>query len=320
MTITPEQLIARKNSLGSSDIAALFTDTEGKSLDPFKTAKDVWISKVFDLAPMKETKAIKRGNRHEAAMVEYACEELGCPINTNPAMMNKVCEGHPIFVANLDGITLPPYPDGMESQAVVEAKTSGLADEWGEPGTDAVPFRVLLQVQHQMLCSGYKRAYIAPLLGGHFGLNEEMYIVDRSPEIIYGEGGIVDKGTQFWHEHVLPKVEPPDAEPGNIDLLKRIRRVPSKYAEVDEQVVLRWDELRLARLEANKAYEDQFTHLLSKVGDAEGILLPDGRTWTYFKQKRADKVDLKKLKTEHPDIYAEISEPNTCRVARLKKA
>ena len=319
MTITPEQLIARKKHLGSSDIAALFTDIEGKSLDPFKTEMDVWISKTFDLDEQKETKAMDRGNRYESALIEFAKQELGCAINTNPAMMNKPCEDHPIFNANLDGITLPLYPDNMKGPAVVEAKTSGMAGEWGIPGTDAVPFRVLLQVQHQMLCSGYERAYIAVLLG-KWGLAEEMYVVDRSPEIIYGQGGIVDRGTQFWNDHVLTKTPPTDSEPGNIEMLKRIRRVPSKYAEVDEQVVLRWDELKQARLEANKAYKEQFAHLLSKVGDAEGIELPDGRTWTYFEQRAADKVNLKELKTKHPDIYDEISEPNTCRVARLKKA
>jgi len=310
--ITEQQRQERRKYLGSSDISALFVDEQGASLDPFKTATDVWASKVFELEPDKTSKAADRGNRYESALIEFAAQELGVIIETRPERLGYIdsehvgADGQPIFACNLDGF--------FES-GIVEAKTTGLTGEWGEPGTDDVPLRVNLQVQHQMLCSGFQRAHIAVLLG-KWGLTEEMYLVERNEEII---NAIIARGTQFWNDFVLTKTLPPATEAGHIETFKRIVRVPEKFAEVESGKVFQWELRKQVRLDAEKQEKEAFAELLTLLGDAEGVHLDDGRLFTYFKQKGADVIDRKRLQAEYPDVYQAVTRENSYRVARIKK-
>ncbi len=318
MAITEHQRKDRRKYLGSSDIAALFVDEQGASLDPFKTATDVWASKVFELEPDKKSKAQDRGNRYESALIEFAAQELGVFIDTDPGVLNFIdkkhlgADGQPIFACNLDGRCLKV--NSFEPE-IVEAKTTGLTGEWGEPGTDDVPLRVNLQVQHQMLCSGFQRAHIAVLLG-KWGLTEEMYLVERNEEII---NAIIARGTQFWNDFVLTKTPPPATEAGHIETFKRIVRVPEKFAEIDSGKVFLWELCRSYRLDAEQKEKEAFAELLTHLGDAEGVHLEDGRMFTYLKQRGADIIDRKRLQTEYPDVYQAVTRENSYRVARIKK-
>jgi len=307
--ITKEQLKERKLHIGASDISALFTDEDGCSLNPFATAKDIWASKVFELKPL-EGDALKRGNRYESGLIEYAEEYLGIAIDTDPDHMNFVCKEHPVFACNTDGL-------GYEKLKliIVECKTTGLSDEWGEPGTDDVPLRVNLQVQQQMLCTGLDKAYIAVLIG-KWGLTEEMYVVERNEEIIKA---IINRGEQFWNDYVLTKTPPPIAEPGKIDTFKRIIRVPEKYAEdIDNTLIVNWEQSKKELSEMIKKVDASFLEILQHLGDAEGINLNDGRELTYFEQSRKG-IDKKMLAKEYPDAFDAVSTTSSYRVARIRK-
>lgn len=307
--ITREQREARRKHIGSSDIAALFTDKEGKSLDPFKTAADVWAEKCYEMEDDEETAAQSRGNRYESALIEYATSELGETLVTNPQMLSFVCKDHPVLACNLDAFTSSTPPK------IVEAKTTGIADEWGEPGTDQIPFRVLLQVQHQMICSGFTEAYVVVLMG-RFGLKEEIYHVEESLPI---QAKIIARAEQFWNDYVLTKTPPPDSEPGHIQVFKRIVREPESYGEVPEDVLQEWIDVKdkLSALEKDK--EVAWAKVLLHLKDAEGARMPDGRILTYLKQKGADKIDRGMLKQMYPDVYAAVTSPNNYRVARIVK-
>ena len=309
--ITEQQRINRRNHIGSSDVSALFTGEDGKSLNPFSTALDIWCEKYYNVTPLDETDAMARGNRYEASLIEFARDELGCQIVTDPEKMNFVCKDHPVFACNLDGIATI---DG--ERVIIEAKTTSMAGEYGLPGTDDVPFNVNLQVHQQMLCTGLKKAYVVALLGG-FRLHEEIFEIDRDERIIKA---ITDRGTQFWNDHVLTGIRPPQNEPGSLDMFKRIIRVPETFAEVPDDVINLWSEERQARLDAEKAEKAAFAVVLEHLGDAEGAHLEDGRTFTYFEQAGADKLDRKELKQVYPAAYDAVSTPNRYRVARIKKA
>jgi len=317
VAITAEQLEERRHFLGASDIAALFTDDDGKSLDPFKTAVDVWTSKVFELAPeVAENSAISIGKRYEAVLREFAAGELDTFIQDDPDKLRFVnteilgADGNPIFAANLDGYT---YPD--EPLEIVEIKTTGMTGEWGTPGTDDVPFRVNLQVHAQMLCSGMKTAHIAVLLG-RWGLAEEMFKVERNEAII---NAIIERGTQFWNDHVLTKMPPPETEKGNVNIFKRIIREPLKIAAVGTGIIATWETMRQARIDAEKAEKRAFSALLADLGDAEGAPIDSEREFTYLEQRGADRIDRKVLQQKYPEVYAEVATESHHRVARIQK-
>ncbi len=304
--ITETQRTERRRFIGSSDIAALFTGPDGKSLDPFKTAADVWATKVFDFDESTASPSMKTGIRWEPYIIGWAAEQLGVEVETDPDRLRFVCELHPLFASNLDG-----YAVINGEHVIIEAKKTRMAAEWGEPGTDQIPYRVILQVHVQMLCTGWDHAYVAAMIQGE----ECLYEVTRDERII---AAIIRRGEEFWNENVYPKVPPADCEPADLDILKRIRRIPETYADIDTELVTAWETAKANRLEAEKAETTAFAEVLMAVGDAEGVMLPDGREFTYFKQRGADKVDMKRLKTEWPDVYAAISKPNEYRVARIR--
>ena len=313
MAITDEQLEERKKFLGSSDIAALFTDDDGKSLNPFASAMDVWALKAHKLRDSgTSTKSQSIGHRYEPVLIEFAETELGILITTNPDKLRFICKEHPIFACNLDGFI--EYNQADKENEIVEAKTTGLVGEWGEPGTDDVPFRTILQVHQQMLCTGWKKAHIVVLLG-KWGLREEMYVVERDEKIIEA---IIERGEQFWNDYVLTKTPPPDSEPGRVNVFKCILRVPDKYAPVSVDTIRAWDDARQAYLDAGKAKDNALATLLAELGDAEGAHYTNEKEFTFFESSRKG-IDSKRLKLEFPVVYAALEKITVSRTARLRK-
>jgi predicted phage-related endonuclease len=311
--ITKEQKEERRRFIGSSDITALFTHPEtGQSLDPFKTAADVVASKIYDFEPEKEnSENIKSGIRWEPYIIAWAGEQLGVSIETNPDKLRFIDKEHldnngdPVFACNLDGFFFD------KKYIIVEAKKTRWWKEWGSQDTDDIPMRVILQCHHQMLCTGWDEAVVAAMIQG----DEKLFKVYRDEEII---NRIIEQGLHYWHNYILPKVMPEETLPGNIEMFKRIVRQPEKLAEVDNNLILKWEAMKQARLEMEKAEEKAFGEVLVKLGDAEGVNLTDGRQFTYFKQTRSS-IDSKKLKAEYPDVYSACQKENSYRVARITK-
>jgi predicted phage-related endonuclease len=187
--------------------------------------------------------------------------------------------------------------------------------EWGDPGTDGVPMRVILQVQQQMLCTGYERAYVVALLSRFGRHSEELFIVNRNEQIIKA---IIARGEQFWRDYVETRTPPPGSEPGDIDVWKRVVRRPRSYAEISTELIENWETLRQARLQADKDEKAALAEVLKHLGDAEGAPIDAAREFTYYQTERTG-LDTTKLKAKYPEIYAECSKVTTSRTARISK-
>jgi predicted phage-related endonuclease len=82
-------------------------------------------------------------------------------------------------------------------KSLAEIKTAGhwaaQSDEWGEPGSDAVPFRYAVQVQHQLAClQEYERGYVPLLVAGQ---HYRCFEVQRDPDII---AMLEEMLAEFW--------------------------------------------------------------------------------------------------------------------------
>lgn len=304
MSITTAQRLERRNYLGSSDMAAVLGLTKKPN------AYDIWASKVYDLDEAdKDNENIEIGNDFEAPLVKWAERKLGSRIETDP---DKLEFRHPtdsLFVDHIDGVLLDRPGEGIEAKS-----TSAFVSDYGEPGTDEIPERVIVQCQHHMACTGFHRIHV-PVLTGKFGLKRELYVVERNDKLIEI---ILAKGRDFWLNHVVPRIPPDVSTPPSIELLRRIKREPGTWAEVDEAVIDAYLTARDAYLAADKANDAAKATLIAKLGDAEGARHPYGIV-TYFSQKGKDKIDLDLLRSKYPDVYREISKPATNRVLRFKK-
>lgn len=263
MPITAEQRADRLGFIGSSDAPAVCGE------DPFKSAADVWASKVYRMVDV-ESEAIALGNLFEPALIEYAESKLGIAFERGAAFRSGVLISHP------DGVN-------RERRIGCEAKFTGLRSEWGTEGTDQVPARVLVQAQVHCACADLDAVVVPVLLADFDRPKIALYEVPRHDGLIES---IRDRCERFWREYVEPRVAPPPYVPA-LEVLERIERRPERTAEVDAAVVAEWKAARDGRLVAEKAELDAKAALLAALGDAEAGEFGDPlEIVTYYEQHR----------------------------------
>ncbi|HLL90362.1 MAG TPA: YqaJ viral recombinase family protein [Tepidisphaeraceae bacterium] len=275
MAITAEQREQRRKYIGSSDAAAIL------GLDPFKVASDVWLEKTGQLVPDDAgNEHTQRGTFLEPALLGWAEAQLGVRLRRD--LMVRPADGSPL-VANLDGFVDGPT-DGSGNAAIVEAKTTVNADEWGQPGTDEVPHRVLVQVHHQFAVVGpaCRRAHVVMLAPGYRSFDFRLYHVDRNDQVA---AAVAKAGVEFMERYVRTRTRPDDYRP-SIDVLKRVRREPGKVITLPDALVADWQGKCVAKKAAEDAEKAARALVLAALGDAEAGTCGTGRL-TYMETKRS---------------------------------
>ena len=305
MTLTPQQLAARRNHIGSSDAAAIL------GMDDYRTPADVLAEKLMELEPDTSSEAAEVGNWLEPLLCQWAAERLGELVVLSPETIVAPCG---ILAANLDAVQLiDPIAD---ASWYIEAKSTGLADQWGDEGTDQVPERVIVQTAVAFACAPSLRTAYVPVLIGRFGLRRQLYRVERDDELV---GTIADRLREWWDAHVVRRVPLDDAVP-SMDVLRRIRREPGTWADLPSTDLL---DTYIAAREAAKAAEERLdlakAALINAMGQAEGVRVPGGRTATYLTQARRS-LDVEELRRAHPDIAAKYQRTSTHRVLRTPRS
>jgi putative phage-type endonuclease len=303
--ITAEQRELRRKYLGSSDAPAVL------GVDAFKTIGDVYLDKTGQVTDFEGNAATERGNLLEPVLLTWAERELGAKLRRN------------VFVEPVDGLPLAANLDGLNgsgdwndpSRFIVEAKTSTNPDEWGDPGTDEVPERVLVQAHHAMFVVNYALAYVPVLLPVFGRFDFRMYVVRRNDELAEM---VARAGVDFMEKHVAPRIPPADFRP-SLEVLKRMRRTPNRTVPVPTELAERWIVSRAARLQAEKDEELAQQELLAAIGDGDAASWGDGRLATYFEQVRRS-IDTKLLEREHREIAEKCRRASACRVLRIKGA
>jgi len=180
-----------------------------------------------------------------------------------------------IRIANLDGAT--------RDNEIVEAKTTTIADEWGDQLTDQVPERVLAQVHHQLGVAGpdFRVAYIPVLLPGFKSLDFRLYRVERNDELV---AAVAAAAVDFMENHIRPELPPDDFRP-SLEVAKRIRREPDVVVDIPEDLFTAYKEAQAAASAAEKAKKAAQAELLAALGTAEGGSCALGSV-TYLEQTR----------------------------------
>jgi putative phage-type endonuclease len=256
--------VDRRGSIGASDAAAVI------GFDPWRSAADVWLEKTSRVGPIvAPSPAMECGTYVEPALLAWAAVRLGDPIRARQVRVSH--PDAPELTATLDAVTT--------GGALIEAKTAGLVggggphlDAWGDAGTDAVPIHVLIQVQHQLALVGAQaeRAGVAPptvcyvpTLLARRGL--VLYAIE--PHAGLGRA-LMDRERQFWRDHVVADVPPPDSLP-SLDVLARRTRDAGTVTPLADVTVAAW---LAARVRVATAEHDEATArrvLLDELADAE---------------------------------------------------
>jgi putative phage-type endonuclease len=316
----PEWLEWRRLGCGGSDVAAIC------GLSTFGSPTSVYYDKVGLAPEQPESESMQWGRLLEKPIAEEFRERTGLYVAAPQCLV--IDTEHPWRRATLDGIVVETAPlRGKAEQAewlqrwlhadtllgTIEIKTTrdGVYDE--------IPDRTALQVQWQLGIAELTHCWLAVLHGGQ---RLEIYEIEFDELVFAQLCTIVDR---FWEQHVLAGNPPPaDSNPATTAALKAVygeRASDDQVELVTDQLPVAWRKAK-ARLQAAEAGVEGIENLLRAILGAAAIATYEGEPLVTWKaQRRAGRIDDKRLTADHPEIAAEYRTPDgVTRVLRATKA
>ena len=277
-----------KSGLGGSDISVVFGCNKNKSIF------QLWQEKTGQVEPKEEENEYTHfGNVLEPIVKQEFTRRTGLKVRAKNMFLQN--EEYPWLTANLDGVV----NDNGEF-CVFEAKTASeyKKDEW-EKG---VPYPYMLQCQSYLLTTGYKRAYIAAIIGGN---SFKVWVIERDEAMMKQ---IIQKTEVFWKNHVLTGIPPvADGSPATTAFINNEYKISNgKSIELPPEalkLIERYDYVstQIANLNETK---DKITNELKifMMDNDEGYVSNRRVSW---KQVNSTYFDKKCLQNDYPDIYNE---------------
>ena len=291
-----EKLNDRRNFLGASEAAAVV------GLSRYRTPFEVWLEKTGQAENREETLAMRVGTALEPVVLGLFEEKTGMKVTDRQKQI--VHPDHAFIRATLDGLI---------EGAVVEAKTTGSIEGWGEEGTDEVPMEYIVQTQVQMALTGYEIAFIPVLIGRS---DFRIYRIKKDAELI---SNIIKRAVSFWD---LVQTLTPPTPTSLSDLALAYPRDTGKILIADqelEEAVLALAELKATIAEGEKRSEELEAFIKSFLKDYSVLSSQDGRQLCSWKTQKSSRFDQKTFQIHHPQIFNQYKKESETRVFRLKK-
>lgn len=311
----------RSKHIGSSDIAAII------GVSPWKTALQLYEEKLGisepEYNPEKEIR-LRRGTRFEPLIVAQYEEEYGAEI-----VAKNVRYTHPEYeflAAEIDAEQ--DMTGGMRLGEImnveIKSASSFMSKKFGEQGTDDIPDYYAAQVTYGMLCTGRRNARLVVLLG-----TDDL----RTYDIPYDEdlGNYLEQeAVNFWNNHILAKVPPiPRTREDAKLVLDRISGLNVTCNATMRDIIGMLGDLKRQMGGLEKMKEGFEEKLLTEMAIAAQIggsseedkfLFVDdnGKQLASWNRQDHTSLDQKRLKSEYPEIAAELTKKKKIRVFRLK--
>lgn len=286
--------LKRRTGIGGSDVAAVL------GLNPDRRPIDVYLEKIGETAPFEGNERTVWGKILEPVVAAHYLRRHGGPSECyldGPYDTARRADT-PWHLYTLDRLILARALAGCEAAKrppppalivkILEIKTHGFfgQTDYGEPGTDEVPFTNMCQTAWYSAglgCNG--GADLAVLFDTH--LYREFH-VPRDAEV---EGYLREEVEHFWKHHVLARVEP--TADGSASFARYLRRRFSKtngeLLPVDADTQRLIEQLRavecLGRLVEDRKAELRQT-LGAMLGDADGFDIANRERITFKFDKR----------------------------------
>ena len=260
----------RAQDLTSTDVAALF------SLSPYKTAFELWHEKRSgEVARVKDNDRMRWGRRLESVVAEGIAEERGWQARPfkEYGRLADVRLG-----ASFD-YRVNDRRDATDSPAdsILEVKTVDFLDfrnGWTiEDDYVEAPAHIELQVQHQMLVSGLRRAFIGVLIGGN---RIELLERDADDQV---HAGIIAAAAQFWAS-IADGTPPAPVMPDDARAVIRLNQhaEPGKLLDVRDnpyvaELIRQYDYLGRQAKQVTDERDVVKAELLAAIGDAEKVIV-----------------------------------------------
>lgn len=285
-------------------------------VNPFDSAVGLYYRIVGEAPPAPETWEMTLGRWMEPVIIRAFTHHTKLRVKRprrvfDPAFWFTTEEyGFPMG-ALLDGITVD-----SSGNAVVEAKHASTFA--GPDWENDIPLHYYFQVQHQLACTGWSRAYACALIGKKF----VWLPVERDDEVI---ALLTDKERVFWNEHVVPRIPPTmDGHPTTTEIVRR------RYAHSEPEFAIDLSgDPEVERLcQSYRAYTEAIAkmklerdavtnNLLAILDTAESAVTAHYKVTA--KEQRRETLDLERLRAEQPAIAAKYTKTTSSRPVRVTK-
>lgn len=293
-------LASRTTAIGASEVAALFTGPDGKSLSPYTTPFVLWLQKTGQQeASDNGAEHLEVGTFLEPAIAALYSHRTGRKL-WKPPSPYAVAEHAtvPFLRATPDGWVLEA-PD-RSGDGLAQFKNVNLfkGHDWNE----GIPDFIQVQTQAELAVTGREWNSVGALIGG--GSAFKAIDVERNEDFIVEMMEVV---REFWAK-VTGRIQPEiDASPRTLAALKRLHPHDNgetvKLPEEAVQWLDLWMEADGKAKTAKEADAKAEATLRALIGAATFGELPDGR--------------MVSLKTTPNKGYTKVVEPYTYRTLRL---
>lgn len=279
--LTPIQSEQRKHGLGATDCAAVM------GLSPYRTPYELWLIKTgrSEEDTILGEERLRLRHAHEQTIAdEYEVRKEVKLRRANQTVFHKKL---PFMLCNLDRVV-------TGQRKIVECKTSTawLRHNWGIAGSDEAPIQYLLQVQHQLACTGYEDADLAALIDID---DYRIYPMPRNDKVI---DKIETACTHFWEHHVLKDIPPEATTRGDLKLM--YPKNNGKFIEATQEVLNLVDMVHTIKadtkaLETEKEMVEK--DIIQFIAAHDGITLGDKIVATFQANAKGSRTLLIKKRT-----------------------
>lgn len=302
-------LKARTRGIGGSDVGAIC------GVSPFTSARQIYLNKTGQFQDALKPNDAAKERMHFGHMLEpivadeYSQRTGNKVIAVNATLVHK---DHPWALANVDRLIVD---DDGRPVGILECKTTSeyMNKEW-ESGEILMSY--IYQLNWYLWILGLEKGAFACLVGGN---KFYYYDVFRNDELL--ENTIIPAAEKFWFENVLALKEP-EMQATDTDFANSIYNTVVKNSEItlpdDETNELartvfdckaKIKELEKIMAEAQNRIKDRLQD--NEIGYTKDYTIK----WSPRSQVR---VDTDKLKTEFPEIYAQVQKKVEFRAMYVK--
>ena len=286
----------RCHFIGGSDIGAIL------GLNPYKTPVDVWMEKTGKAREQSSNLAMRFGTFAEAFVASEYALTTGLAIwEPRSAFIHPelaFCRAHLDRLVYRESVTEPKVEGPIR---ILECKTASpfRQEQWGESGTNQVPFSYLCQCVWYMAITDLPKTDLAVLFGNS---NFRIYTIDRELEL---EKIILEKAQIFWNEHVIKDIPPQTSSEEDCKKLFE-QSSPEKSIEADEALLnlaKEYQALLSKEQEIEKGLDQIKQEFMNAMQDAESIRINHQDLITWKRTKPTSRFDGALFEKTYPDLY-----------------
>jgi putative phage-type endonuclease len=286
MTLTPQQKEWRLDHITGSDVGTIC------GVNPWGNVIELWQEKLRLREPIdiSDNPRVKAGIYLEPVVAKWFEDETGKSVFEDKESL--IHKDYQYMGAHIDRRV-------KDESAILECKTAGYADGWGQQGEFLIPDQYLCQIAHYVAVCDVERAYLAVLIGGN---DFRWYTYERNLKL---EKNIIEKIKVFWNcvqKEIAPEPRTPEevialfSQAGELDSLianeeieNAIQIIKDSRKQVKElEVIQEANELKV------KKYMRGHDMLLANSGQ---------KLVTWRNRKGQERFDSYTFKEEHPEVY-----------------